>query len=184
MFSTIFHCKWNAISQFFFNFRNLCASVVVFRNILQNILQYSTYMTKDRDTYTYITEIEKNLEECLFGVKHLFFASVILLQYYSLFRFCYVTQSTRWIINAAYVLLLLQAMHLLTASIRHQAWEVNTYEFFLYVIAISMVQDLNLKNVGVDLCCVDYPLRFIFDRFWRLQWSGWSLIFQFRTVQS
>jgi hypothetical protein len=28
---------------------------------LQNILQY---ITKDRDTYTYITEIEKNLGEC------------------------------------------------------------------------------------------------------------------------
>jgi hypothetical protein len=36
-------------------------SVAVFRNILQNILQY---MTKDRDTYTYITEIEKKLGEC------------------------------------------------------------------------------------------------------------------------
>jgi hypothetical protein len=47
--------------KFFFNFRNICVSVAVFRHILQNILQY---VTKDRDTYTYITEIEKNLGEC------------------------------------------------------------------------------------------------------------------------
>jgi hypothetical protein len=39
-------------------------SVAVFRHILQNILQY---LTKDPDTYTYITEIEKNLEECILG---------------------------------------------------------------------------------------------------------------------
>jgi hypothetical protein len=47
----------HTLSQMFFNFRNICVSVAVFRNILQN-------MTKDRDTYTYITEIEKNLGEC------------------------------------------------------------------------------------------------------------------------
>jgi hypothetical protein len=47
--------------KFFVNFRNICVSVAVFRYILQNILQY---MTKYRDTYTYITEIEKNLGEC------------------------------------------------------------------------------------------------------------------------
>jgi hypothetical protein len=50
------------LPNFFFNFRNLCVSVAVFRYILQNILQY---MTKYRDTYTYITEIEKNLGECM-----------------------------------------------------------------------------------------------------------------------
>jgi hypothetical protein len=47
------------ISQIFFNFLEICVycvSVAVFRHILQNILQY---ITKDRDTYTYITEIEK-----------------------------------------------------------------------------------------------------------------------------
>jgi hypothetical protein len=45
----------------FFNFRNICLSVAEFRHILQNILQY---ITKDRDTYTYITEMEKHLGEC------------------------------------------------------------------------------------------------------------------------
>jgi hypothetical protein len=34
---------------------------------LQNILQY---ITKDRDTYTYITEIEKNLGECSIYAQH------------------------------------------------------------------------------------------------------------------
>jgi hypothetical protein len=48
------------LSQIFFNFRNICVSVAVFRYISQNILQY---ITRDRDTYTYITEIEKNLGE-------------------------------------------------------------------------------------------------------------------------
>jgi hypothetical protein len=52
----------SSLSQIFFNFRNICVSVAVFRHILQNILQY---ITKDRDTYTYITEIEKNLGEFL-----------------------------------------------------------------------------------------------------------------------
>jgi hypothetical protein len=53
---------YGTLSQIFFNFRNICVSVAVFRHILQNILQY---ITKDRDTYTYITEIEKNLGECM-----------------------------------------------------------------------------------------------------------------------
>jgi hypothetical protein len=35
-------------TQIFFNFRNICVSVAVFRHILQNILQY---ITKDRDTH-------------------------------------------------------------------------------------------------------------------------------------
>jgi hypothetical protein len=48
----------HTLSQIFFNFRNICVSVAVLRHILQNILQY---MTKDRNTYTYIT---KNLGEC------------------------------------------------------------------------------------------------------------------------
>jgi hypothetical protein len=51
----------NTLSQIFFDFCNICVSVAVFSNILQNILQY---MTKYRDTYTYITEIEKKLGEC------------------------------------------------------------------------------------------------------------------------
>jgi hypothetical protein len=42
--------SYHSLSQIFFNFPNICVSVAVFRNILQNILQY---MTKDRDTYTY-----------------------------------------------------------------------------------------------------------------------------------
>jgi hypothetical protein len=54
-----------SLSQIFFNFRNICVSVAVFRHILQNILQY---ITEDRDTYTYITETEKNLGECREGV--------------------------------------------------------------------------------------------------------------------
>jgi hypothetical protein len=37
--------------NFFFQFPNICVSIAVFRNILQHILQY---ITKVRDTYTYI----------------------------------------------------------------------------------------------------------------------------------
>jgi hypothetical protein len=40
----------HTLSQIFFNFRNICVSVAVFRHILQNILQC---VTKDRDTFTY-----------------------------------------------------------------------------------------------------------------------------------
>jgi hypothetical protein len=42
----------------------LSVNVAYFRNILQNILHF---ITKDRDTYsyTYITEIGKNLGECI-----------------------------------------------------------------------------------------------------------------------